>query len=151
MNVVERHTTATPEEVWDVIADGWTFPSWVVGASRMRAVEPAWPGVGGKLHHSVGGWPALIDDETAVLESEPRRRIVLQARIRPAGEARVEITLEPKDGGTLLRMAEDFTDGPLRLLPGIARDVTIGPRNVETLRRLAFLAERRDLPDTPGR
>lgn len=146
MKVVERHTTATPEQVWDVIADGWTFPSWVVGASRMRAVEPAWPGVGGRLHHSVGGWPALIDDETAVLESEPGRRIVLQARIRPAGEARVEITLIPQDGGTLIRMAEDFTNGPVSLAPRPAREAAIGPRNVETLRRLAFLAERRTQP-----
>ena len=146
MNVTERRTTATPEQVWDVIADGWTFPSWVVGASRMRAVEPAWPGVGGRLHHSVGGWPALIDDETAVLESEPGRRIVLQARIRPVGQARVEITLVPQDGGTLIRMAEDFTDGPASALPKVARSAAIGPRNTETLRRLAFIAERRTQP-----
>ncbi|GAB48919.1 SRPBCC family protein [Mobilicoccus pelagius] len=146
MNVTERHTPATPEQVWAVIADGWTFPSWVVGASRMRAVEPTWPGVGGRLHHSVGGWPALIDDETEVLESEPGRRIVLKARIRPAGEARVEITLVPQDGGTLVRMAEDFTNGPMSFLPKPAREAAIGPRNVETLRRLAFLAERRTQP-----
>ena len=146
MKVVERHTPATPEQVWAVIADGWTFPSWVVGAPRMRAVEPAWPGVGGRLHHSVGTWPALIDDETTVLESEPGRRIVVQARLRPAGEARVEITLIPQDGGTLVRMAEDFTRGPATLVPEPARDAALGPRNTETLRRLAYLAERRTQP-----
>lgn len=65
---VQRVCTSTPEQVWAVLADGWAFPSWVVGASRMRAVEPDWPAVGSKLHHSIGTWPAVLDDETQVRE-----------------------------------------------------------------------------------
>jgi hypothetical protein len=26
-----------------VLHDGWTYPVWVVGASRMRGVDPGWP------------------------------------------------------------------------------------------------------------
>ena len=36
---VTRDTSATPEQVWAVIADGWTYSQWVVGNSRMRAVD----------------------------------------------------------------------------------------------------------------
>jgi len=27
-----RRIKATPEQVWDVLADGWLYPLWVVGA-----------------------------------------------------------------------------------------------------------------------
>ena len=54
MSVNTRLVSATPEQVWDVLADGWLYPVWVVGASRMREVEDAWPAPGSKLHHSVG-------------------------------------------------------------------------------------------------
>ena len=57
--------------MWDVLADGWLYPLWVVGASRMREVDDTWPAVGSKLHHSVGAWPALINDDTEVTDVEP--------------------------------------------------------------------------------
>lgn len=144
---VERVTSATPEQVWAVLADGWTFGSWVVGASRVRAVEESWPSRGRRVHHSVGSWPAVIDDETLVVESEPNRRLVLQARIRPLGEARVEITLEPTAGGTRLTMSEDFTNGPGSLVPRAGRQAGLRVRNAEALHRLALMAERRTRPE----
>jgi hypothetical protein len=51
---VRRTTSATADRVWNVLADGWTYPSWVVGAARMRAVGADWPTVGAELHHSLG-------------------------------------------------------------------------------------------------
>ena len=33
-----RVLSCSPEDVFDVLADGWLFPTWVVGASRMRNV-----------------------------------------------------------------------------------------------------------------
>jgi uncharacterized protein YndB with AHSA1/START domain len=74
VTVNERTINASPKDVWEVLADGWMYPLWVVGASRMRDVDPHWPEVGSKLHHSVGVWPGLIDDNTEVLEVEPGRR-----------------------------------------------------------------------------
>ena len=95
MSTRSRPIAATPEQVWAVLADGWLYPLFVVGASRMRDVDDDWPAVGARLHHSVGTWPLLIDDTTEVLEVEPGRRLVLLARGWPAGEANVEFTLEP--------------------------------------------------------
>ena len=40
-----------------------------------------------------------------------------------------------------MRIAEDATAGPGRYVPKLVRDATIGVRNAETLRRLAYLAE----------
>lgn len=145
---VERRTSATPEQVWAVLANGWLFGSWVVGASRVRAVEPGWPAEGTRIHHSVGAWPAVIDDDTLVMSSEEPRRLVLRARLRPVGEATVDITLEPRNGGTLLRMQEDFVNGPASLLPEPARQVGLRVRNVEALHRLALLAEGRTRPES---
>jgi uncharacterized protein YndB with AHSA1/START domain len=143
MITVRRRTTASPDDVFAVLSDGWLFAGWVVGASRMRAVDATWPSVGSELHHSVGPWPALVDDTTSSVELDPPRRMVLQARAWPAGEARVEITVEPDGDGSLLGLAEDATHGPGTLVPGLLRQLAIAPRNRETLRRLALLAEGR--------
>ncbi|GAB3086816.1 SRPBCC family protein [Nocardioides zeae] len=139
----ERLTDATPAQVWDVLADGWLYPSWVVGATRMRAVDDTWPAAGSRLHHSVGVWPLLLDDATVVERSEPAHLLQLKARGWPMGEARVVLTLEPEGQGTRLVIEEDAIAGPGRLAPPPVRGVSIAWRNVETLRRLALLAEGR--------
>ncbi len=138
-----RVIKASPDEVWKVLADGWLYPLWVVGASRMREVDDAWPATGAALHHSVGSWPVLLDDTTVVLASTAGEHLVLQAKGWPAGEATVDIRLEPRDGGTLVVIEEDASHGPGLLVPGPLRAPLIGWRNSETLRRLAYLAERR--------
>jgi len=135
--------SASPDQVWRVLADGWLYPLWVVGASRMREVEQAWPAVGSKLHHSFGVWPVLIDDNTEVTAADPGVSLGLRARGWPAGEAAVTITLEPVGAQTRVTIEEDAVSGPGVLVPKPVRAALIKWRNVETLRRLSFLAERR--------
>ncbi len=146
MSSNQRTMKASPQAVWDVLADGWLYPLFVVGASRMREVDEGWPAVGTKLHHSVGAWPLLLDDQTEVLECDPQRQLVLRAHAWPAGAARVVMTLatDPSTpGSTVVTIEEDVESGPGRLMPKPARDLQLAWRNVETLRRLAFIAERR--------
>jgi uncharacterized protein YndB with AHSA1/START domain len=138
-----RLVTATPATVWEVLSDGWLFPVWVVGASRMREVDHTWPAVGSRLHHSVGAWPLLLDDETEVVECTPGVRLVLCARVRPFGEAVVTISLEPVGADTRIVIEEDAAKGPGRLVPEPIRRPALDWRNVETLRRLAYVVERR--------
>lgn len=138
-----RRFNCSPDQVFAVLSDGWLYPLWVVGASRMRDVDDGWPAPGTKLHHSFGVWPALIDDSTEVLEMEPGKRLVLEARGWPIGKARVEITAEADGEGALVSIAEDATGGPVRLVPEPIRQPTIDFRNRETLRRLAYIAEGR--------
>jgi hypothetical protein len=130
-----------PEDVFRVFEDGWLFPSWVVGASRMRDVGEDWPRTGATLRHSFGVWPVLIDDTTTVLEWDPPRRFVLQARGWPVGEARVTIDVKPRGHDTLVRIQEEAVRGPGSLIPAPIVDLPLLWRNAETLHRLAYLAE----------
>lgn len=143
MSTRRRVMNATPQQVWDVLADGWLYPVWVVGASRMREVENDWPAVGSKLHHSVGVWPALLDDNTEVLLSRPPSHLRLRARGWPAGEAQVDVRIEAHAEGVEVSITEDVVAGPGLLVPKAARGVPIAVRNDETLQRLAYIAENR--------
>lgn len=143
MSRTSRPVSATPEQVWSVLEDGWLYALWVVGAARMRDVDEAWPAVGSRLHHSVGTWPLLIDDTTEVLEVEENRRLLLLARGWPAGQAHVEITLEPRGTDTVMTIVEQATAGPGALIPKAIQDPQLHLRNIEALRRLALLVEGR--------
>ena len=143
MAVNSRVLRTTPEHVWDVLCDGWLYPTWVVGATRMRDVDAGWPEVGAKLHHSAGVWPVVVSDDTEVLECEPRSMLRLRARGGPLGEAEVRLTLAASGAHTLVEIREDAVSGPGALVPAVLREPLIKIRNVETLRRLAFIAEHR--------
>jgi len=141
MSTNVRVMNCSPEDVFAVLADGWLFPTWVVGASRMRDVDAAWPQVGSKLQHSFGVWPALINDETTVLEYDPPRRLVIQPKGWPIGEARVTLEVKRRPEGCVVRITEEAVEGPGSFVPKPLLDVPLFIRNVETLRRLAYIAE----------
>lgn len=126
-----------------MLADGWLYPVWVVGAARMRAVTDDWPAVGAKLHHSVGLWPVMLDDNTEVLDSVVDTELKLKARAFPAGAAEVVIRLEPEEGQTRVTIDEKVVEGPAKFLPAPAEAAAMKWRNTETLRRLAYVAEGR--------
>jgi len=141
MSTNVREMNCSPEAVFTVLADGWIFPTWVVGASRMRDVDDAWPAVGSKLQHSFGVWPAVINDETTVLEYDPPRRMVIQPQGWPVGEARVTLEVKPRGRGCVVRITETAVKGPGALIPAFLIDPPLYLRNIETLRRLAYIAE----------
>ncbi|WP_308220835.1 SRPBCC family protein [Microbacterium sp. CIAB417] len=138
-NVRVLHCTV--EDVFDVLSDGWLYPSWVVGASRMRHVENGWPAGGARLHHSFGVWPLLIDDTTRCLEWDPPRKAVLRARGWPIGEAEILIEAQPRGDGCVVRIQERPVRGPAAALPAVVSGALLRWRNAETLHRLGYLAE----------
>ncbi|MFM9644500.1 SRPBCC family protein, partial [Streptomyces turgidiscabies] len=75
-----RLLDCSPDDVFAVLGDGWIYPVWVVGAARMRDVDPAGPAEGARLHHSLGLWPVLIHDTTEIVEWTPSRRVRLRAK-----------------------------------------------------------------------
>lgn len=150
MSTTTRALNAAPDQVWDVLADGWLYPLWVVGASRIRGVDPRWPAAGTELHHSVGVWPGLIDDSTQVMHAVPGRSIALRGRGWPLGEADIVIRLRASGTGTEVEIEEDAVAGPGRLIPEPLRGRLISWRNVETLRRLAFVVEGRERATAPS-
>ncbi len=142
MAQVTRTIAAPADEVFAVLADGWSYASWVVGASHIRDVDDTWPRVGARIHHSVGAWPCTIEDTTAVRAVEPPHSIELDARLWPVGGAVVRVELRPL-GPTACTavMTERAVRGPSRLLPHKVQALLLGPRNRESLSRLADLAE----------
>jgi uncharacterized protein YndB with AHSA1/START domain len=140
--ITTKELPVTPDRVWQILADGRQYADWVVGASHVRDVEPTWPAVGSRFHHTVGIWPFHLRDTTAVEECEVGHRLVLEARARPFGRARVEIALEEIPTGTRVVLSEEARS------PSIARwsNPVLAPlihvRNVEALRRLAALCEK---------
>ncbi len=147
-----RPIEATPDQVWAVLSDGWLYAGWVVGASRIRAVDPRWPAVGSTISHSVGGWPLLLDDDTEVLTCRPGRLLRLLARTRPLGESLVEIELSerPGLGSCAVTIREDTVSGPGLLVPAPLRQLALAPRNRESLRRLDYLVRGRVRSDGDG-
>jgi uncharacterized protein YndB with AHSA1/START domain len=144
----ERTMQATPEQIWAVLADAKSYEHWVVGAKDIRDADGSWPAVGSTLQHTSGFGPFNLKDNTKVLESDEPHRIVLEARGRPLGIARIEMILEPEGGGTKVTMVEEA----VRPVPARALNPAINPlihsRNVETLRRLEELATKG--ADTPN-
>jgi len=141
---VKRSTSASREQVWAVIADGWTYSQWVVGNSRMRAVDPQWPAAGSTIQHSIGVWPLLVDDVTVVEECVPLEQLVLLAKGRPFGKARITMRLfDIEGGGCRIEMAEVPVGAPLGWVPDRLALAAAIPRNRECTWRLAAIAERR--------
>jgi uncharacterized protein YndB with AHSA1/START domain len=145
---VTRTTQATPDRVFAQLADGWIFAVWVVGASHIRDVSDDWPAVGAQLQHKIGPWPFSLKDSTEVTEVIEDKRLVLLARAKYLGDARVELTVEPQDTGSLITMAEEPVSGPGKVLDNPLQRYALRRRNVESLARLATLAERRPRPRT---
>ena len=134
---VTRDIAVPRQRVWDVLADGWTYSGWVVGNSRIRAVDSHWPEPGSRILHSIGTWPAVINDETVV---------GLLAKTRPAAEARITLQLSDIPGGCRVTMTEVAVSAPLRWVPDRVQLIGVAPRNRECTWRLAMIAERRDPP-----
>ena len=140
---------APPETVWEVLSEPQHYAYWVVGSSEIRGWDDRWPAQGSKFHHRVGFSPLTLADHTEVLESEPPSRLVLRAKSRPLGVARVEMVIEPHPAGSLVTMVED-PDVPLGgLLTPPPVHAMIRLRNGESLRRLRSLAERREASGYP--
>lgn len=138
---------ARPTAVFDVLADGWTYSNWVVGTSHMRAVEPTWPEVGSHLFHASGPWPVVRRDDTIVDEVEPGRRLVLTARARPFGTAKIVLELgDDGIGGCDVTMTETPSSGPGQWMHNAAFDAVLARRNTEALARLRCLCERHTTP-----
>jgi len=142
MSTTTRIIHGSTKAVFEVLADGWSYSQWVVGASRIREVSEGWPAVGAEIHHSVGAWPLLIDDTTTVRRSERPRMLELTVRAWPSGEGVVRITCRPEGADTEVTMEEDAVKGPAVLVPRPVRDLALDRRNREALARLAILVER---------
>ncbi|MGW6728580.1 SRPBCC family protein [Nocardia sp. NPDC055029] len=147
---VTHRAQASVNDVFAVLADGWLYSSWVVGASHIREVDDAWPALGARIHHSVGPWPLTIEDTTSVRSVDPPHTLELEARLWPVGAAVVRLELRATGPESCeITMSERAVRGPGRLIPHAAQAVLLVPRNRESLTRLTDLAVGRNPSTTP--
>jgi uncharacterized protein YndB with AHSA1/START domain len=131
-------------DVWAVLVDPTTYPEWLIGARKIRAVDADWPAVDAAFHHRVGFWPVLVDDKSIIREIRTEELLVLEVRATPLVRGRVRLCLSPtSDGaGALLVMEEEPV---YRLLGNLLRPV-LDPlthvRNKRSLQKLADVVER---------
>jgi uncharacterized protein YndB with AHSA1/START domain len=136
---------ASPETVFEVLADPRPYAYFVVGTRRIRRFDPHWPQPGARFHHSLGVAVTLIRDRTESLDVVDGRRIAMRTYMRPVALNDVVFDLEPQDGGTLVTLEETAVGGPgaLPLLRGTA-DHLFKVRNVLVLHRLCRVVEERE-------
>lgn len=139
----ERLIAASPEAVFDILADARSYAYWVVGSRKVRDGDSAWPAPGSRFHHAVGLGPLCIRDHTKVEEMEPARFLQMKAKIRPFGTARVKLELQAVEESTQVTMIEDPADTLSAFVFTPLAHLLMRWRNVRSLDRLAELAEGR--------
>jgi uncharacterized protein YndB with AHSA1/START domain len=132
---------ASPQTVYDVLADPASYEIWVVGNKSIRGYDESWPAPGSEFHHKVGFGLLATKDRTVAVEADPSRRLVMVVRALPFIRATVSFTLEPEGSGTRVMMEERPRGTPWEQLWNLVLDRLTGLRNAETLRRLKRLAE----------
>ena len=141
MATTRVHVSASPDDVFAVLADPDTYGYWVVGSDTVRDADLSWPEVGSRFHHRVGFGLLKLSDHTEVLEADPPHRLVLRARARPLATAEIRLLLTARGDGTEVTMIETAGDALSRLVFNPFTDPLVHLRNVESLRRLQRMAE----------
>jgi uncharacterized protein YndB with AHSA1/START domain len=141
MATTHAQIAASPNEVFAVLANPRNYGDWVVGSDTIRDADPTWPKVGSRFHHRVGFGLLKIHDHTEVLEVDAPHRLVMHARARPLGTAKVTMLLTERDQGTHVTMIEVAGDALSALVLNRLTDPLIHLRNVQALRRLKRIVE----------
>jgi uncharacterized protein YndB with AHSA1/START domain len=141
MATTRTQIAASPDEVFAALANPENYGDWVVGSETVRDADRTWPKVGSRFHHRIGIGLLKVSDYTEVLEVEPPHRLVMHAKARPLGTAKVTMLLAERDGETEVTMIEAAGDRLSSLALNRLTDPLIHLRNVESLRRLKRIVE----------
>ena len=133
----------SPEQVWSVLADGWSYADWVVGTQEIHAVDPEWPGEGAEIHYSVGLGPLRPEDTTTVRIHQPHHQLQLEARAGRMGSARISIEVLPWAEHTVVVIDEHPLTGPGERWHNIALEGLLRLRNKRMLRNLCAVVTAR--------
>lgn len=136
MAYASREIEAGAAEVFAVLIDPNTYPSWLAGASEMRDVDDDWPAIGSRFHHRVGIRPLTIADNSQVLAIETDRMLRLAVRARPLISAVVTFTVLGQGERCVVSFEEE--PGP-RAIGNLVRpllDPVTHVRNHASLKRL---------------
>ena len=97
------------------------------GSAHRKPVGGAGTAPCSRILHSIGAWPALINDETVVESCVSGEELVLLAKVRPAAEARITMRLSDIPGGRRVEMTEVAVSRPLRWVPDSVQVIGVAP------------------------
>jgi hypothetical protein len=144
MAVLNALIKRSPEDVWQVLSDGWAYAEWVAGTQNIRDVDPRWPEPGARIHYTFGVGRWTIDDVTTVRLMEPCRRLELEAFAGLLGTARISIELlRWGDSRTVVIIDEHPLTGLGARWHSVPLDAALRLRNRRMMRSLGnVVAER---------
>lgn len=138
--LVERR----PEQVWDVLCDGWAYADWVVGTQHIEDVDDHWPQQGSRIRFAVQVGPWILKNVTTVRLVEPKSRLEMEAHAGKLGSARISITLLPWGGDrTVVILDEHPLTGPGKWGYTVLLDGLLRFRNQRMVGKLAELVQQR--------
>lgn len=137
---------ASPESVWEVLADLEHQAAWMVDVRKLDVVTDEKRGEGAVMHvtSDLFGLP-VVKDVMAITRWEPARRMDVEHRGQFAGTG--SFILDRADNGTVFTWVEDF-DPPLGPLGEFGFALAVRPhlkrvfaRSMANVRRLAIERE----------
>ncbi|MFI5475869.1 SRPBCC family protein [Streptomyces cacaoi] len=141
MAVRHRLVKASPQTVWDVLADGDRYAEWVVGTSSTQEMTGEWPHVDAKIAYAVRVGPVSLANETVVRRCEEPDVLELEARAGVLGTARIAFELRPWGRHCLVILDEHPLQGVGGLLHNAGVEMVTQIRHRALLGRLATVCE----------
>jgi hypothetical protein len=143
VSYTSREVKASIDDAFSVLVDPETYPSWLLGAAAVRAVDDAWPARGSRFHHTVGFGPLRLSDSAEVVDIEYGSVLSLKVRARPFISAFATFRVLGCGDYCVITLEEEPA---LRTIGNLVRpvmDPVIHVRNHRSLRKLAALIEQR--------
>ncbi|MFE7931863.1 SRPBCC family protein [Streptomyces sp. NPDC057456] len=154
MAVRHRLVKASPQTVWDVLADGDRYSEWVVGTSSTQEMTGEWPRVDAEIAYEIRVGPLRLTNETVVRRCRKPDVLELEARAGVLGTARIAFELRPWGRYCLVILDEHPLQGVGGLLHNAGVEVVTQLRHRAMLGRLAKVCEsdaRGERPDDAGK
>lgn len=143
MAIVNVLVRRSPEQVWEVLADGFAYSQWVVGTQQIRSVDEGWPAVGTSIHYTLGLGPVSFRGRTTSRVMEEGHKLGLEADASWLGTARIMIELLPWGEDTVVLLDEHPLRGPGYRLHNTFSDALLLLRGRPMVQHLARLVESR--------
>lgn len=99
--------SASPEQVWDILADIGSICEWNPGVEHSEQTNPGDVGVGATRRCELGG-KNYLNEEVVVFDSPRRLTIRITDTNLPFNSADIRFSLEPNGSDTIVTVSPDY-------------------------------------------
>jgi len=144
-NIIVR---AHPKDVWEVLADPYSYQRWVMGTKRIVQADPDWPEPGSAFEYEAGFGPLKFRGRTMARGRDETSHLEIEADAKVLA-ARVAISVRPWGDDSLVILEEHWIRGSYLLLENPLVDLALNIRNRVMVKHLAREVQRRSGRSTP--